>query len=130
MAARTWCVTAALAVAAAAGACASQNEGIEETEHVRIYDLGESFTTTAGPIHLLRVQDEYRLVRCTTEGDIEGCYEDILSIRRDQLSDESVQGPRWNDWIEVPAVPGLHIALVGSGRVAVRQEQPAPAEPR
>jgi hypothetical protein len=129
MARRTWCVAAALA--AAAGACATPEPEpeIPGPQNYRMYDLGESFSTDAGPVHLLRVQDEYRLVRCITEGEIAGCYEDIFSIPRDQLSDESSPGPRWNHWIDVPAVPGLRIALVDTGRVAVRQE-PAPAAPR
>lgn len=123
MAGRSWIGASALAfAAAAAGGCSTSYNGIREGDGVRIYDLGESFATREGPVHVIRVQDEYRLVRCIPEGPIAGCYEDILSVPRAPLSDDSVAGPRWNQWIEVPTVPGLKIAFVGTGRIAVRQE--------
>ena len=111
----------------AAGGCASSDDGIREGDGVKIYDLGEPFRTRQGTVHVIRVQDEYRLVRCIPDGPIAGCYEDILSVPRAPLSDDSVPGPRWNQWIDVPTVEGLKIAFVGTGRVAVREEPVAPA---
>lgn len=126
MTGRIGSAAAAVALAlAAAGGCGSTGNGIHEGDGVRIYDLGESFKTTQGPVHVIRVQDEYRVVRCIPEGPIAGCYEDILSVPRAPLSDDSVPGARWNQWIDVPTVPGLRIAFVGTGRIAVREENGA-----
>lgn len=107
--------------------CASK-QGVEAESGVVVRGLGESFPTSRGDVYVIRVQDEYKLVRCIVDGPIAGCYEDVLTVPREALSENSDDGIGWNRWIDVPQVPGLQVAFVAPGRVAVRDD--AGASPR
>ena len=69
----------------------------------------------------MRIQDEYRVIRCIPEGPIAGCYEDVLSVPRSGLS--------YNRWIPVDNCPGLEVAFLSPREVAFRTELGAP-QPR
>lgn len=80
-------------------------------------NLGQPFDTSTGQIFVLRVQDEFRLIRCIPDGPIAGCYEDVLSVSGDSIA--------WNAWLDVEQVPGLRVAFVSPSAVAVvRDDQP------
>ena len=73
--------------------------------------LGEYFETEKGQVFVLRVQDEFRLIRCIPEGPIAGCYEDVYSVSGHDVS--------WNDWVDVDNVPGLRLAFLSPTAIAV-----------
>src|SRR6185503_19916198 len=75
-----------------------------------VKSLGEPYKTPYGQIHVIRIQDEYRLLRCIPEGPIQGCYEDVLIVPREALSENNADGISWNNWIDVKNVPGLQVA--------------------
>ncbi len=84
---------------------------------LRLVALGEHIPTSRGNVFVVRVQGEYRLIRCIPSGPIAGCYEDVLSV-----ADADVA---WNHWVDVDAVPGLRVAFVSPTDVAF-VEEPAP----
>ena len=76
----------------------------------------ESFESARGRVFVLRIQDEFRLIRCIPDGTITGCYEDVLSISGDDVE--------WNTWMDVTDIPGLRVAFVSPTAVALVQEPP------
>ena len=76
-----------------------------------IVHLQEAIETDAGNLFVLRVQDEFRVVRCIPDGPISGCWEEVLTVQRDEVP--------WSRWIDVAAVPGLRLAFVSPTEVAV-----------
>ncbi len=81
--------------------------------------LGEHFDTARGRVFVLRIQGEYRVIRCIPDGpgSIAGCFEDVLSVSGDDV--------RWNTWMDVRDVPGLSVAFVSPTAVALLQ-RPSP----
>lgn len=93
--------------------------------------LGESFRTRHGDVYMLRVQDEYHLIRCiptSSSGAIAGNYEDVFTMPRDRLTDDaSAQSKvRWNTWIPVPELPGLDINFLSPEWISLRETADAP----
>lgn len=110
-----------LAVAAAGCASATQDAAAKPSNG-RPYDLrrvGEYFETKAGPCVLIRVQDEYRLIRCVETGPIAGCYEDIFSLNLNDVE--------WNEWVNVQPAPGLTLAFLSPDEFVVRFDESAGA---
>lgn len=102
------------------GACASAGPS-DATQHEtsEVLHLGDHYESPVGNLFVIRVQDEYKLIRCTSEGAIAGCYEDVLSLSRDQVS--------FNRWVKVQSVPGLEMAVVSATEVAFRhRDEPRP----
>jgi hypothetical protein len=118
---RTW-IAAALVAAGCGGMDGGKGGPVEEGQGVVLRNLGEPFKTSRGEVHVIRVQDEYKLLRCISEGPIAGCYDEVLQVPRAALSEDDKDGIRWNDWIDVPQVPGLKIQFVGPSRIAIRTE--------
>ena len=116
----------ALALGAALSGCVSpppgaQPAGGDPDAPAQVLAFGEPFETSEGQVFVLRIQDEYRVIRCIPDGPIAGCYEDVLSV-----SDSSVV---WNEWMQVTDVPGLQVAFVAPGSVAlVQRPAHAPVE--
>jgi len=81
--------------------------------------LGEHFDTARGRVFVLRIQGEYRVIRCIPDGpgSIAGCFEDVLSVSGDDI--------RWNTWMDVRDVPGLSVAFVSPTAVALLQRPPS-----
>ena len=70
----------------------------------RLVTFGEPYATSEGQVFVLRIQNEYRVIRCVPTGPIAGCYEDVLSVPGHDV--------RWNEWLEVGDVPGLQVAFI------------------
>lgn len=104
---------AVLTCALLAGACASSTNGRHAVAEgsAEMVSLGEYFDTDAGQVFVLRVQDEFRLIRCIPEGPIAGCYEDVFAVADDDV--------RWNTWIDIAAIPGLRVSFVSPTEIAV-----------
>ncbi|MCE9636476.1 MAG: hypothetical protein K8T90_12290 [Planctomycetes bacterium] len=119
-------LAAILALSGGLVACAAPGSGPSGKAATR--RLGESFPTTVGDVYLIRVQDEYRLIRCMPDTAIQGCYEDVFRMQRDALTDDSAaqHSFRWNQWVNVPSVPGLEIMFLSPEQVALRQIAAAP----
>jgi hypothetical protein len=117
-------VAGLLALAACAGDQASVGTGAPAER-----GLGEPYKTTTGlQVHLMRVQDEYRLIRRVKEGQIQA-DDDVFKISRETITDEPGQsGVRWNTWVPVPSVPGLEIKFLSQDRFAFRER--GSAQPR
>jgi len=115
--------TLLLAVAALT-ACASPPRGIDgaadglpaDEPVADVVALGEPFETTRGQVFVLRIQDEYRVIRCIPDGPIAGCYEDVFSVADSDLE--------WSEWMDVTDVPGLRVAFVSPTAVALIQGPP------
>jgi hypothetical protein len=103
-----------------AGACASAPERDVADGRAEMVLLGEPFETESGQLFLLRIQDEYRLIRCIPDGPIAGCYEDVYTVAGHDVD--------WNAWVDVESVPGLRVAFVSPTAIAVAQDE-APPEP-
>jgi len=101
-----------LLVVAALAACTSPRPSQREAPMLRA--IGEPYATPSGEVFLIRVQDEFRLIRCIPEGPIAGCYEDVLALPSG--------GVAWNEWISVDTVPGLRVAFLSPTEVALRME--------
>ena len=67
-------------------------------------ELDEYFPTEIGNIKVIRVQDEFRVIRCIQDGPFHGCFVDILTVPRNDLALAS--------WLDVEAVAGLKIAFL------------------
>ncbi len=78
----------------------------------RVMQLGEQFETPQGRLYVLRVQDEYRVIRSTQEGPIRGFYEDVFSVPADSV--------KFNRWLDVQGMPGVQMALLSPTQVAFR----------
>jgi hypothetical protein len=115
-------LSSALLVVVAAAACVSQHSA---PPGAAVRSLGESFKTTHGEVFLMRVQDEYVLIRCIPEGPIAGCYENVYRIQRDAITDDATstgaERVRWNQWVPVKDVPGLEIMFLDPGHIALRE---------
>jgi hypothetical protein len=111
------CVALLALAAASLTACASGARGGPDPAPYEVRGLGEPYTTPAGEVFLIRVQDEYRLIRCIPTGPIAGCYEDVLALPRG--------GVPWNEWMPVDTVAGLHLAFLSPDVIALRHEPPA-----
>ncbi len=107
---------AGAAIVLALGACRAPSPVAAPAEGLQTLHLGEHFDTPKGNVFVVRVQDEYRLIRCIPTGPIAGCYEDILSLPSDGLT--------WNEWVDVEAVPGLSMTFLSPIDVAVRMNEP------
>ena len=116
----------AVALAVALTSCAMPGAGPGGKAETR--RLGESFPTTKGDVYLIRIQDEYRLIRCMPDSAIQGCYEDVFRMQRDALTDDAkaVNSFRWNQWVKVPSIDGLEIMFLTPEQVALRQTTAAP----
>jgi hypothetical protein len=68
--------------------------------------------TPQGNLFVLRIQDEYRVIRCIEEGPIRGCYEDVFAVSGDAL--------KYNRWMELVSIPGVQVAVVSPTEVAFR----------
>ena len=92
--------------------------------------LGDAYRTSVGEVYMIRVQDEYILIRCIPEGPIAGCYQDVYRIQRDAIKDEvrPATGVRWNEWLPVPSVPGLEIMFLTPDTIALRELQATPTK--
>ena len=89
---------------------------LEETSTgYTVHELGEYFDTADGHCKVIRVQDDYRLIRCVTAGRIQGCFEDLLTVPRLDLE--------LMTWREVDALDGLEVAFLTPDRVAIRQDR-------
>jgi hypothetical protein len=84
-----------------------------QPDRAQLVAFGEPFQTSAGQIFVLKVQDEYRVIRCIPDGPIAGCYEDVLSVSNDKVD--------WNAWMSVGDVPGLRVAFVSPTAIALFQ---------
>jgi hypothetical protein len=94
--------------------CATPPERAVDEGRASMVRLGEPFDTQRGQIFVLRIQDEFRLIRCIPDGPIAGCYEDVYSV-----NDQDVA---WNSWIDVDRVPGLRLAFVSPTAIAVARD--------
>lgn len=116
-----------LVVCAALSACqAFQPEGGGGPRDAEVRKLGERYRFSRGDVYLIRVQDEYRLIRCTNPtatGTLAGCYEDVFQLPRDKLTDQTgAEGRiRWNTWVPVPQMPGLQIMFLGPDKIALQE---------
>jgi hypothetical protein len=97
----------------AAQASATQAAAWRGSDRPHLVAFGEPFQTSAGQIFVLRIQDQYRVIRCIPDGPIAGCYEDVLSV-----SNHDVE---WNEWMTVADVPGLKVAFVSPTAIALFQ---------
>lgn len=86
--------------------------------------LGVPYRTVVGDVYFIRVQDEYRLIRCIPTGPIAGYYDDVFRMERGMLTDDAASklGVRWNEWVPVPQVPGLEVAFLAPDRIAFREK--------
>ena len=112
-----------LAAGAFLGACASarpRSSRIPENSYT-IKKVGEHFETADGRLKLIRVQDEFKLLRCVDGGPIEGCYVDVFTLPRDQLGTTT--------WIPISEQPGLRLAFLSPEEIAVRVVRPGGTEP-
>jgi hypothetical protein len=100
-----------LAVALAAAGCASARNAPGSV----VLRLGEPYHTPDGDLFVIRVQDEFRLIRCIPTGPIAGCYEDVHNVAADRVE--------YNRWMDVTRVPGLELAIVSPAEVAYRVHQ-------
>lgn len=119
--ARTWLCAALLTLTA----CASgQKPPVNGGAAVR--GLGEPYRTTQGEVYLIRVQDEYRLIRCIPTGPIAGCYQDVFKVSREAITDQSKSDApyRWNQWIPVADMPGVQIMFLAPDRIALKEAPP------
>ena len=114
---------ALLAGLAFAAGCASPPPAPRDVEPQppQLVSFGEPFETSEGQVFVLRIQDEYRVIRCIPDGPIAGCYEDVLSV-----PDHSVP---WNTWLDVGDVPGLRVAFVSPHAIALHQLPPERPRP-
>ena len=116
---------AALTLAASAlslAACASGHHSNGSSVEVR--KLGQSYKTSQGEVVMIRVQDEYQLIQCVPEGPIAGCFTDVFKMPRDRITDDSAMegAVRWNEWVDVPRIPGLQLSFLGPDSIALRQQ--------
>ena len=102
-----------LTAGAMLGACAAPRGSayVPENDYA-IKKVGEHFETADGRLKLIRVQDEFKLLRCVDGGPIEGCYVDVFTLPRDQLGSTT--------WIPISESPGLRLAFLSPDEVAVR----------
>ena len=103
----------ALTLLAATAGCAMQRAA--PAPGMRVLKLGEQCDTPYGKFFALRIQDEYRVIRCIPDGPIAGCYEDVLSVPRGGLS--------YNRWMDVKGTTGLQVAIISPQEVAFRIQQ-------
>jgi hypothetical protein len=108
----TLALTAALALGLTA--CGSSGPHGNSGEPYKIMHLGEHFETPEGNVFVIRVQDDFKLIRCIPEGPIAGCYEDLLSVPEHGLA--------YGEWVSVQSVPGLRLAFLSPLELAVRME--------
>ena len=94
--------------------CAAPSGGGASGPPYKLLHLGEQFPTPEGNVFVIRVQDDFKLIRCIPDGPIAGCYEDLFSVPE--------QGLAWNEWVSVESVPGLRLAFMSPLEVAVRME--------
>lgn len=106
-----------------AAACATPADAPVPPAGAAVRKLGEPYRTSNGEVYLIRVQDEYRLIRCIPSGPIAGCYEDVFKISRDSITDDTASEGRvrWNQWMTVPSVSGLEIMFLAPDRIALRE---------
>lgn len=74
--------------------------------------LGESFATPEGACKVIKVQDDFRVVRCVGDGSIQGCYEELLSV-----TDYDV---RWNEPLPLEVGEGVTLSFLTPTDVVVR----------
>ncbi len=113
---RTALVLALCIAATPLAGCASR-ANVRAAESAQLIQVGDPFETTRGSVYVLRIQDEYRLIRCVPDGPIAGCWEDVLSVPDSELV--------WNDWVDVGGMPGVHVSFVSPTQVAVRETSAA-----
>jgi hypothetical protein len=107
---------AALIVAGCATPSSSGNSGAAPAiERSSVLALGDHYESSLGSLFVIRVQDEFRLIRCIPAGPIAGCYEDLLVIPLEQV--------KYNRWLTVEKLPGLEVAIVAPKEVAFRFEE-------
>lgn len=128
-------VSALVAAAALLPACASQEQALV-SQGAQVLSLGEPYRSAKGDVFVLRIQDEYKVRICMEqEGPIQGCFEDVYTIARNDLTDDpnvaaGTKKVRWNQWIDLhQQVPGLHLMFLAPERVAFLQD-PVPATPK
>lgn len=115
---------AVLTLAASALALAACASGPPSNGNaVAVRQLGESYKSAQGDVLMIRVQDEYQLIQCVPEGPIAGCFKDVFKMPRDQITDDATakDAVRWNEWIDVPHMPGLQVSFLGPDRIALRE---------
>ena len=117
-------VVAVVVCGTLAAACASPAPLPPPTAsgHAEMVSLQQPFETSKGLIFVLKVQDEFRLIRCIPDGPIAGCYEDVLSVSGDAVD--------WNAWMDVENVPGLRVAFVSPTAVAIVRDDPPAVVPQ
>lgn len=110
--------------ALAAGCATSDPMPPASPSGAAVRKLGQSFRTRHGDVTLIRVQDEYHLLRSSPTGAIGGMYEDVFTIARDAITDDAStsSGVRWNHWVPVPLVPGLDIMFLSPEWIALREQ--------
>lgn len=115
---------AALVAALFLAACAGMDGGARPAPTgAAVRGLGETYRSSHGDVHLARIQDEYKLIRCIPTGPIAGWYQDVFKVSRDAITDETRgEAPyRWNQWIPVRDMPGLELMFLAPDRIAFRE---------
>jgi hypothetical protein len=100
-----------LAFVGALGCASPTRPSSDAVEQSDVLPLGGQYECELGSLFVIRVQDEYRLIRSVPRGSIAG-YDDVFVVPRDQV--------RWNRWVTVPGARGLELAIVSPERVAFR----------
>lgn len=81
--------------------------------------VGEAFATPDGSCKVIRVQDELRVIRCSGDGAIQGCYEELLSVADYDM--------RWNEWMPLASGDGVAVSFLTPTDVIVRVPRAARA---
>jgi hypothetical protein len=110
---RALAVVTVLAACAAAG-CESGPRADRGASVSDVMRLGDQYESPVGCLFVIRVQDEYRLIRSVSSGPISHGYEDLFAVPRDQV--------KFNRWLGVEKAPGLELAIVSPEEVAFRFE--------